>query len=115
MSDFKDRLGNRSDPLLKSSSEQQLELFKKLTKECSGQSAEAVIGAAINLLINAVRQAYPNLREAGARYDEVAGRGRQSLTEHYDGVTGKRRGIFAHDQVIAPPMLTDADRVHRKN
>lgn len=105
-----DPLRNPKDPLHKSGSESQLVLFRKFSHEASGHAVEDAIGAALNILVNAVRQAHPTRGGAERSYDEHVGRAKHLLLNHYDGMTGRRHNIFPHHQVIQMPHL-EADEL----
>jgi hypothetical protein len=81
------------------------ELFAQLSKVCHGFSSEEVAAAAINLMINAIRQTNEMQSGAARSFDELAGRAKHLLLEqHYSG-DGKRRNVFPHTQTleIGPP------------
>jgi hypothetical protein len=100
---------NPKDPLKKTGPEYQQQLFKQMCSLAAGFAVEDIIGASINLFVNGVRQGYADKRQAEARYVELTGRYRQTLLDHYDSVTGKRRSIFPFDQVLYPAHFTDKD------
>jgi hypothetical protein len=107
MSDPTDPLRNPNDPL-RASPDVSVELFRTLGKMVSGKPTEAVINAASNLLINAIRQSSADWRTAEAAFDELFGRSKQVLKNHYDTL-GRKRGIFPFDQVIRPELFDDTD------
>lgn len=92
------------DPLYIATPNRQKELFDLMSKTAHGFTAEDVIGAAANLLINAIRQTQPTRRQAEVRFDELFGRSKQVLVDHYDTL-GRKRGIFPYDQVINVPLM----------
>lgn len=94
---------NPKDPLHKAGFAQR-ELFGLMAKAASGFATEQVVGAAANLLLNAIRQAHPARRGALAAYDEMSARSRAVLAEHYDAA-GKRRNIFPFHQTIEMPLF----------
>ena len=67
---------NPKDPLRKNGPDQQKLLFDRFTKEANGFSTEEVIGAAVNLVLNALRQAHGTRRSAETRFDELNARTR---------------------------------------
>jgi predicted ATPase len=88
------------DPLLKLPEQERL-LFEVFKKASAGKNVDAVIGAAINILINVMRQTEPLRAGAEARWDMYFGRGKTLLLDnHYDSVTGKRKTIFPFTQVV---------------
>ena len=101
---------NPKDPIAKSGPEHQLELFHNLVECSRGRTTEQVIGAAINLLVNAVRQSQPTRMGASMAMDEMTSKAHALLLDHYDSVSGKRRNVFPHTQVISMPHLIDRDR-----
>jgi hypothetical protein len=76
-------------------------LFRIFGSAATGKNADAVMGAAINIIINAIRQNYPLRKDAEEKITELFGRAAQLLlANHYDSVTGKRRAVFPHTQVV---------------
>lgn len=89
-----------TDPLV-GLPEQERVLFEAFNNASRGRSYDAVLGAAINVIINAVRQIEAERSKAEARYNELFGKGKTILLDkHYDSVTGKRRNVFPHTQVV---------------
>lgn len=67
----------------------------------TGKNADAVMGAAINVIMNAIRQNYPTREGAEQKIDELFGRGKTLLlANHYDSVTGRRRSVIPHTQIV---------------
>lgn len=91
-------LRNPKDPL-HAQADAGKELFERFAKAANGFPAELAITAALNILINAVRQANPSQQKALAAFDEAVARTRGVLAEHY-GTTGERRNIFPFHQVM---------------
>ncbi len=98
------------DPLQKTGPDAQRELFSRFTRSADGFSTQDAIGAALNVVVNALRQAHSSSREAGIAFDALFGRTKSLLMDHYDSL-GRKRGIFPHDQTIEVPFF-DA-RVNR--
>ena len=99
------------DPLL-GLPEQERMLFEKFKQLSAGKNVDAVFGAAINILVNAIRQMEPTRKEAEARWDMLFGQGKTILLErHYDSVTGRRKTIFPFTQVINMPIHNSDDEV----
>lgn len=94
---------NPKDPLHKTSDAQR-ELFNRLTASASGFTTEQVLGAAANLIVNAVRQAHATQKPALDSLDEIFSHVRTLLAGHYDTM-GKRRNIFPFHQHVEMPML----------
>lgn len=102
---------NPNDPLLKISSERQRELFNQFCKLANGFSTEDVLGAIMNMHVNAVRQVYPTRDKAVDRMDEINARMKHMLDTHYDlGGRRRRPGIFPFNQTIHMPHFTDRDK-----
>jgi hypothetical protein len=108
-------LNNPKDPLLKTSAttDKDRQLFEKLAVTCNGYDHEAVISAALNLLINTVRQSQPKAQEASSLWDESFGKGKSLLLDHYDMVTGKRKNIFPFTQHVTAPFHIDKDTLRK--
>jgi hypothetical protein len=101
---------NPKDPLPKSVSEQTRHLFERMNNEAAkGFTAAQVQDATLNILVNSIRQAYANGPQAEARFNEIMGRTKSLLLEHYDGVTGKRKNVFPFTQYIRPPLVEADD------
>lgn len=100
---------NPLDPLIKSGPDQQYELFRRFSTAAAGFSTAEVIGAATNLVINALRQAHATRDPAEHAYDEHAARAKGLLLNHYD-TAGRKKGIFPYDQEIVMPHLVAKDR-----
>jgi hypothetical protein len=81
------------------------ELFGALSQCANGFSSDEVANAAINLLLNSIRQSHATQNGAARAFDEMAGRAKHLLLEaHYHG-DGKRRNIFPYTQHldVCPP------------
>ena len=97
------------DPLLDMAAEGQIRLMQKFGKLASGSSQEVVMGAALNIITNALRQTYPNRLQAVSRYEELIARGREILAEQYNAA-GKRKEGVPFTQHIHVPLLKDIDK-----
>jgi hypothetical protein len=95
---------NPNDPLAKVPQGAYV-LFNQLTEKCDCFTANEVVTASVNLLLNALRQAHPKQANALRAYDELMGRTKQVLSDHYSEFSGERRNIFPFDQVIHMPLL----------
>jgi|SRR6516225_2445527 len=104
------------DPLKKLPAQEEM-LFNQFTKLADGKDLDAVMGASINMLVNAIRMTAAKRRDAEAKYDEITGTGKQLLLHnHYDSVTGLRRNVFPHTQILhAPHHIDDDVLMGRKN
>jgi hypothetical protein len=89
-------------------------LFKELSAQCSQFPLPAVINGCSALLLNAIRQRNTTRTEAEADFNEMYGRMKSLLLAHYDGVSGKRRSIFPHHQIIEPPFVDLRPKNERK-
>lgn len=87
------------DPIALSSSDSERELFTRFSREANGFSKDAVIGAAVNMLLNAMRQSCQTRNKAEIAFDDLFGRAKSILVDHYDSL-GRKRGIFPYDQII---------------
>lgn len=104
-----DPLRNPQDPL-HNTPEEAKNLFRKLSEMCDGHSADAVIGAAMNLVINALRTAHPKRAGASAAFDEVSAKAQNALLDqHYDAM-GNRRNIFPFEQVMKVEFFNTKNR-----
>lgn len=100
---------NQKDPLLKTGPDQQRELFMMFAKVSNGYSSEDVIGAAINLLVNGIRQAHATRDKAILSMDEKMAKAKEILATHYDSA-GRKNGIFPFHQIIKVEHFIDTDR-----
>jgi hypothetical protein len=100
-----------NDPLV-GLQEQERMLFNAFRQASAGKNVDCVIGACINMLINVVRQMEPKRSEAEARWDLFFGRGKTLLLDkNYDLVTGLRRNVFPHTQVVKMPLHWEDDTI----
>ena len=93
-------------------------LFDAFAMASTGKNADAVMGAAINIIMNAIRQNYPTREGAEQKIDELFGRGKTLLlANHYDSVTGRRRSVIPHTQIVrmAYHMEDDFDPQKKSN
>lgn len=95
---------SEKDPLLKASTDNTRELFTRFAQQSHGFATEDVIGAAINLLVNGIRQTYPTRDKAEKQYDELMGRTKSVLLNHYDH-SGRKQGVFPFTQTINAKMV----------
>lgn len=100
---------NPKDPLLGTGPDQQRSLFDAFSHAAGQHPVEDVIGASVNMLVNAIRQTYPQRNMAEARWLDLAGRIRELMLSHYDSVTGRRKSIFPFDQIISVPLHKEKD------
>jgi hypothetical protein len=95
---------NTKDPMIKASPDAERELFILFAKTANGFAREQVVGAAINLIVNALRQTHAGQKAALDEFDMLTAKTRALLAEHYDNM-GKRRNIFPFHQTIEMPMF----------
>lgn len=91
-----------SDPI-KDTSPQGIVLFEKLSRASDGFSAEQVIDAGLNIVVNALRQTYATRDGAELVWDEFATRAKSNLMDCYDS-TGRKKGIYPYHQIIRVPF-----------
>lgn len=96
-------LVNPKDPL-HNNPEAERELFNALARACKGFSHDQVAGAAVNLLVNVLRQSNATREAAMAGTDRLHATMRQVIDAHYDAL-GRRRNVFPFHQVIEVPRL----------
>ena len=92
------------DPMLAATPDASRVLFDTFSQNASGFLREDVLAAAVNLLINAIRQTAKTRPEAERIFDEMFGTTKQMLVNHYDTL-GRKRGVFPYDQTITVPFL----------
>jgi hypothetical protein len=93
---------------------QEKRLFDLFGRAAIGAPLDAVMGACINMLINAIRQNFPTRKDAEQKINELFGRAKQLLlANHYDSVTGRRRSVIPHDQIIRMPYHIDDDTMRK--
>lgn len=91
------------DPL-KQGPEASKELFKRFSREANGFPLESTVDAAMNVIMNAIRQSHASSQKAEASFDELFGKAKGILMSHYDA-SGKRRAIFPFHQTIEVPRM----------
>lgn len=107
------KVGNK-DPILLSGPEAQAELLKRFAADAAGFPMDAVLGAACNIIVSALRQAYASKNLASNRFDELFARTKSILLdEHYDA-NGRKRGIFPFAQHISAPFVKIKDAAQGK-
>jgi hypothetical protein len=91
------------DPLA-STPDTAIELMKKMGQAAHGFSAQDVVNAATNIVINAMRQSHATRRDAERAWDETMARGKGQLMDCYDS-SGRKKGIYPYHQTIVMPFL----------
>lgn len=99
---------NRKDPLL-AGPDAGRALFDMMQRAANGFDRDAVISAAVNILVNAVRQECNTRAAAEVKYDELAAKTKGLLMAHYDAASGKRRSVFPFTQHIQAVRVDDKD------
>lgn len=90
---------NKHDPLALRSSDNGRELFKQFSAMANGFTNADVLNAAINLVVNCIRQSQATRMGAMSRSDQIAAQVKQALDGCYDNA-GNRRNVFAFDQNV---------------
>jgi hypothetical protein len=83
------------------------ELFKLFGQVANQFPRDAVVGAAINTLVNAVRQSHASRDKALGRVDEIAAIMKRIIDNHYDPVTNGRRNVFPFHQIMEMTHFKD--------
>jgi len=104
--------GNNADPL-KDCDETRRELFGRFSKASNGFSQRDVIYAAVNLILNAVRQSCVKQKDAEAMLDEMMAHAKRTLLDQHYFPSGMRRNVYPFHQVIAPPTIDARRKSHR--
>jgi hypothetical protein len=100
---------NKNDPLLRTGADAGRALFDMMQRAANGFGRDDVINAAVNILVNVIRQEHGNRAAAEARYNELAAKTKGLLMAHYDSVSGKRRSVFPFTQHIHAVRVDDKD------
>lgn len=103
--DPKDILRNPKDPLLQNGEPMEHELLRQLGKVLHGVPLDIAASCGANLTINAVRQSFSTWIAAEKAMKEVQGKQMQVLKDHYDMISGRKKGVFPFDQVISVPKI----------
>jgi hypothetical protein len=91
-----------NDPLQSQGAER--ELFEAVTRMMVGKPQQMVWQVSMNMLMNSIRQSVAKRTDAEAILNELFGRTKTVLLDHYDPVTGNRRGVIPHTQVVQMPF-----------
>jgi hypothetical protein len=100
---------NPNDPLRKGP-DNTLVLFNRLAEASDGFTHEDVVGAAANLILNAVRQSYPKRQDAMRSCEELLAKMKGVLDSHYNEYSGERRHVFPFHQIIEMPHFQNPTR-----
>lgn len=109
-----DPLRNNKDPLHRASEETSREVFRVFGRFCQKNAVpiDCILDAAMNLVVNGIRQTNARRSDAEQRFNYWTGRFRQVLLDQYDGA-GNRRNLFPFTQNIEMPHFNDRDRMKR--
>lgn len=93
---------NRNDPLHKPTTAPlpARELFDRFSAVANGFGTSDVATAAVNLLVNVIRQQHASRSAAEKSFDEMLGRAKNVLLEQHYDLTGKRRNVFPFHQIV---------------
>ncbi len=106
----KSLLRNPSDPLHDAEPEANKVLLEKFGQVANGFPMEAVIHAAADVILNAIRQTHAKRSKAEATFNEIMSRTREVLlSQHYDAL-GNRRNIFPYDQKLELPLVVNQQK-----
>lgn len=100
---------HHSDPLPKNLPDYGRELFDRFGKAADGFASDAIISAAINLLVQVMRENYGKRDEVERRIDELAAKWKELTFRFYDPVTNRRRSNIPFTQRVTPPTLIIKD------
>lgn len=87
------------DPLAKAGPDRQRLLFLAMQDAADGHSADDVIGAAINVLVNALRQTNSTRDKAMVAVDQKAAKIKELLDLNYTSA-GRVNGVFPFNQTV---------------
>ena len=98
-----DPLRNPLDPL-RDTTEEARDLYRRFSEASDGHSVDAIKRAAMNMVINAIREAHPKRAGAQDSFDQIVTKARELLLDkHYDAAGG-RRNVFPFDQRMEIPL-----------
>jgi microcystin degradation protein MlrC len=92
-----------SDPLA-STPDKARELMQNMGQVAHGFSAQDVLNAATNIVINALRQGHSTSRSAEQAWDEMMAKAKGQLMDCYDS-SGRKKGIYPYHQTIVMPFV----------
>lgn len=102
---------NAKDPLWKSAPERAHYLTNEFGRIADKFQAADVINAGGSILITVLRQCHPNRQKAEAAIDELFGRMKAKLLEHYDGAHKRKDGVFPFDQDLRPQLIVAKPKI----
>lgn len=101
---------NPKDPLPKLAPAYTSELLHRFSQAAHNFGMKDVIDAAGSVIITALRQRFATRQEAEAAFDEIHGRMKQALVDHYDGAS-RRVGTFPYDQHLYPQLVKGTSKI----
>lgn len=102
---------NPNDPLYNGPDYTRI-LFERLSNESVQFTHDHVIGAAGNLIINAIRQSHPNKTKAALALDELAYRMKEALMANYKTINDERAPVFPFPQKIEVPLVVNPNYIY---
>jgi hypothetical protein len=78
-------------------------LFEQFSRVAHGYPADNVMDAALNVIVNVLRQTHDTRDKAGLSYDEFTTKAKSHLMECYDS-TGRKKGVYPYHQIIRVPF-----------
>lgn len=104
-------LRNPDDPLRKTGPDASRNLLIEFGKVANGYPMEAVLQAAADVILNAIRQTHAKRSGAKDAFDAITTRTRDVLlSQHYDAM-GRRRNVFPFDQKIEMPTVVNESKI----
>lgn len=103
---------DRVDPLTQSEEAGKV-LFDRMNVASRDFPLEAVINAASNVLLNVLRQRNPTRDQAERDFNDMFGKLKAILMEHYNGPNGARRSVFPFHQTISPSLVQNTTKFHK--
>jgi len=102
---------NVRDPLMRSAPERVAHLTREFGRVADRFSIGDVVNASAGMMVTAMRQAHPTREAAEREFNEVFGRMKQLLMDHYDGTRVRKDGLFPFDQNISPSLVVARPKI----
>jgi hypothetical protein len=102
---------SNKDPLNNGGSDNRRVLFQKFCSQADGFQREDVITAAANVLMNAIRQDERSRQSAEKAFDELFGRMKAVLLDHYES-GGRKKGVFPFHQTLHASLLINPNKFY---
>lgn len=103
-----DVLRNPKDPL-HNQEDAARALFRKFGEISNGFPLDIVCIAAMNVLVNSLRTAYPTRAQAFKQLEQFYEQLKNMIGDNYDAA-GKRRNVFPFTQFIKPQLFTEDEK-----